>query len=283
MARRRSSPKGSESRFDGFSRRTQVILALAGALVAVVTGMVALVRDVAPDHESSAGAAAPVMASAEYQRRVGDVCGTLNDDDLTHARDVRRLKRQLRADHTTVAQRDHLLQATYRTLHTAEAARTTFAALAAPSAGGEAVARATRAWDKTIERLRAYAHGLDAADRRADVVVAIHRLSDARPQFERDRTAYRTELARLGEGQCRLEPVRTPEVVPLPALHGRGHGEVGPNAVTDGGTPRAVGSDPPSKLAPSGAAPAQVPPTATGVSPPPIDPDSSPPGAGPSG
>jgi hypothetical protein len=204
------SPKGG---FHGLSRRAQVWLATLGTIVGVGTGMFTLADEVAPKHAGSAQASLP-----QYQQSIAAVCGEINRHERDRAQEAGKLARRLRKAKTTLAQRNALLESTLRSLRNGEHDLAMFASLDAPQALRTAERTTAWAWSRNLERVRDYAHRLDLVSSRAKFYAAITTLAGIREPQQRDGTTLRTELLRLGGGQCKLDPERVTKVVTLPDL-----------------------------------------------------------------
>jgi hypothetical protein len=229
----RGGAKGSdESRFDLLSRRTQVVVAIAGTLVAIVTGMVALGSKVLPSgsHAAVADASLP-----QYHQSVGAVCASINEHERDRARDSIALRRRVAKAHGLSAQRDAVQESVQRTLNDGEHDLAMLRGYDAPAALRPTVRATVAAWERLLAPTRAYAHRLDVADtsgRAPEFLTAIRRYADARSRMAQDNTAERAGLHQLGGDSCRLddEIVTRPVRIVFPARHHHHVGSASPNS-----------------------------------------------------
>jgi len=189
-----------ENRFDGLSRRAQVILTLVGTLVAIVTGMVALAGKVGSGHQAQAEASLP-----EYRQSVGEVCAAVNDHEDDRAENTAKVARRVARARTTLAQRDAVQDATQLVVRNGEHDLAMLQGLDAPRALTRTADTAAAAWTRTLDRLRDYVHRLDVATSPATVFAAAEHWSDAQLARHRDLTTQRAALVKLGGGRCRLD------------------------------------------------------------------------------
>jgi hypothetical protein len=176
------------------------VLGIVGTLVAIVTGMVALAGKVGSGHDAAAEASLP-----EYQQSIGEVCTAINGHEEDRAEEAKRLARRVARAKTTMAQRDAVQDATQKAVRNSEHDLAMLQGLNPPRSLVATAGRATAAWTRTLDRLRAYAHGLDVATSPAAVFAAVGRLAAARPAQQRDATAQRAALLKLGGGRCQLD------------------------------------------------------------------------------
>lgn len=216
-----------DDRFDWLTRRVQVTLAIVGTLVAIATGMVALAGKVAPGHSSVAEASLP-----QYRQSVGSVCAAINDHDRDHVRTNAVLRRQVKKARTPIAARDAILASVERVQRDSEHDLALLAGLDAPSALRGTVAATARRWRETLSRLAEYARRLDVAEDDRGVWAAVQYNARIGTRVDRDVTAQRWGLNRLGGGQCQLDPRRVTRAIRLTWKKGGDAGGRSPDVKT---------------------------------------------------
>lgn len=194
-----------------------VWLATLSTVVGIATGMFTLRDQVLPQESGSAQA-----ALADYQTSVGGICLLLNEGESARARDARDLARRLPRARSIPAQRDLLLDSTNRRIAQLVDEISKLSALAPPKGQAAEHRRIRAAWERNLERIRDYAHHLDGAGNRAQLVAALDVLYRDRVPLSRDGLSVRTGLSHLGGRHCHLDKPIVTRNVTVPRVPGRG-------------------------------------------------------------
>jgi hypothetical protein len=192
-------------------RKPAIWLTTLATVVGIATGMFTLRDQIFPEESPTAKASPDV-----YRQSVGDVCRRMNDDDKARAASDRRLAAQLRRARTTAAQRDALLDSARRSIARSSPTLSSFLALK-PASGDLELHRATAAiWNRSVERIRDYAHRLDTASDERELRAAVDVLAEIRPSNQRDAVKLDANLERLGAGRCQLDAPIVTSTISLP-------------------------------------------------------------------
>ena len=219
--RRRSSKRANAPADEKNVRWThgRIWLATLSTVVGIATGMFTLRDQVFPREAGSAQAGGgQVMSLEAYQEQVGRSCDELNSNDRRRARQTKTIDKQLRRARTTIAQRNALLDGQRQEIARSGHALARFTALETPK-GLVATRRATEAaWNRNLDRLRAYALRLDRVGTRNDLFAATRYLASLRAPLAKDGVKLMAGLERLGKASCDLNPPIATKTAPLPPL-----------------------------------------------------------------
>jgi hypothetical protein len=164
------------------------------------------------------GTAQARQSIPEYQQAVGDICRDLNAAEEVRSRDSRRLDKKLERAPTTIAQRNVLLDSARRSLARDSHALRRFEGLAVPLTLAARHRVTATAWKRNVERIRGYAHRLDEAGTRAELLAATEVLGDLRPALASDGDTLDAGLMNLGGGRCQFDPPAAEPTITLPEL-----------------------------------------------------------------
>ena len=237
---RRAAPQAPEDdQSKRLSRRSAVWLTTLSTVVALATGMFTLRDQVFPQQRPEAQASVSL-----YEASIADACDTLNDAEKLRERNEGRLEKRLRkAKHSTLAQRDALLDSAQQIVERSEHAFGQFRGHEPPDALRVAARDARIAWQRIIATLHGYIERLEGARDRADLVASVRTLRPLRPKVAGYRVDRASALTRLGGGRCRLDPPITTPTISLPATP---HDSTPPIAPTPpGANPLAGPANPP--------------------------------------
>jgi hypothetical protein len=154
----------------------------------------------------------------EYQVEVGGICDDVNAAERSRAREVRGLGPRLKRAATTVRQRNLLLDGVNRSIARGVDESSHLAGLAVPEELGRSHAATVDAWQRNVDRVRAYAHRLDIAETRRRLEAAVAYLATIRGALSRDGTVLRAGLVRLGGDSCRLNAPIVTKTITLPPV-----------------------------------------------------------------
>lgn len=198
-----------------------------------------------PGEAGTAGA----ISSPAYRLSVGQICDDVNTAERARVRELRPLDRRVRRSRTTLQQRNALLDAVRRELDRSSHAAAALMALDPPKALSAGQRSTAAAWNRNLNRIKAYAQRLDHAFDRRGVMASISELSRQRSVIAGDGLRVTSGLERLGEAHCRIAAPRPTPTLTLPPVEDRVP-SVKPNASPS--TPQAggVGARAPSLAAP---------------------------------
>jgi hypothetical protein len=194
-------------------RRPGVWLATLSTVVAVATGMFTLRDRIFPRQAGITQAS--VLA---YEQSVGETCRALNQAARARAKNAKQLAERLSFAHTTVAQRNALLDSTRQLVARSEQALIRFRGLDVPAAMASRARETAAAWMRMIARVRRYEGRLDAARNRHELISTVKTLSAMRMALGLDGFNRSTGLTSLGGGQCNLGREVVPPALALPEV-----------------------------------------------------------------
>ena len=194
------------------SRRSAIWLGTLSAALAIAAGMFTLRDQVFPGQSGNAQA----TSVPEYQQAVGDICGDVNAAERARYLDSRGLREKLKRAHTTLAQRNAVLDSVRRSLASTANEFTRFQGLGIPATLTARHRATAAAWNRNVARIRGYAQRLDAAATRPELLAAIDVLARMRPALGADSVALGAGLIYLGGGRCRLDPPDVERTMTLP-------------------------------------------------------------------
>jgi hypothetical protein len=255
------SPSADErGKRTGLSRRAGLWLTTVSTVVAVATGMFSLRDELFPQQSPEVQASDTQASIGLYQRSVGDACDALNDAEQARAKNERRLAQRLRRTRATLVQRNLLLDSQKEILANSEQALGEFKGRDAPKALAQHQREAVAAWQRIVDRLRAYVERLGSVANRGDLLDAVKTLPAMYTALAQDRVKRASGLVGSGGDHCRLDP---PTVTPTITLRSSG-------AIANGGVGTPGPRNLPPPVNPSGGDPA--PPSSPAPTPPPANP-----------
>ena len=214
MARKARQRRGSRGgrKAAPLLQRPAVWLATLSTVVGIATGMFTL-RDQVFRSEGSAAIGAPDATA--YQANVGRICDRYHAAELRRHRQLAALPETLRHAATATDQRDAILRQSRDSTARSGDVLSGLVALDAPKALARRQGQVVRAWNRVLDRRRAYQARLVDAGTRAGILAAVAPLNAQRDDLERDVVTLTAGLRRLGGPGCRLGAAADPPV-PLP-------------------------------------------------------------------
>jgi hypothetical protein len=134
------------------------------------------------------------------------VCAAINAHDRERNEGDTVLRRRVAKVNSALDARDAIHEGVEKVQRNAEHDLAMFTGLEAPAALRATAASTTTIWQRTLNRLGAYAHRLDVAGSSQEVQAAVNFNARLRAAMSRDVTAERAGLIRLGGGVCQLDP-----------------------------------------------------------------------------
>ena len=194
-----------------------VIVPIVVAAIGVTVPLVSPRSNREPEGTPSPDGSAAL--AIEYRKDVGDVCERLSREQAARRRAALLLRKRLLRAHTTVRQRNTLINDTQRTLDQSTPIYAAFSQLTAPVNQRALHEKTARTWKESLQRLRAYRDSLEAGVTRERLIRALTQFKHGNgPTVENNAVDVRAGLEGLGGADCDLAVVKTVPVFTLPPV-----------------------------------------------------------------